>query len=171
MSTDLQIASERRLEETRNEDIDRRVDLLLANYQRVTANPRTMGHLRFLLKHYAKSETPFRSCVADNAKRFGPGRVEKVCAVVKDTLRQSSHWRGHPSEDHGSPGVAIADADAPFAPAWGGHKHLAEAFVEEYGVEAPDEVFEMMEALGEKCDVYRVLIGLDEPPTFEELAL
>lgn len=161
-------ASDRRLVDLADAEVDRRVTLLLSNFQHVTADPRKMGYLRFLLKHYAKSATPFRDCVKDNTKRFGPGRVEKVCAVVKDTIRQSTDWRGHPERDHGSPGVAIGDADAPFAPPHGGH-HLGEAFLDEFGVEPPDEVFEVIEQLGESCDVYRVLIGLDEPPKFAEV--
>lgn len=169
METDLKLASERRKEELVDETIDRRIDLLLANYQRVTADPHAMGHLRFLLKYYAKFPHPFRKCVSDNLRRFGPGRTEKVCAVVKDTIRQSTHWRGHPAEDAGAPGVAIADADAPFAPV--NHHNLAEASMVRFGEEPPDIVFDVLEQLGERCDVYRVLIGLDEPPSFDGVSL
>ena len=58
-------AAEERLERVLAAEVDGRMDLLLANFQRVTANPRSMGYLRFLLKHYAKSPTPFRSCLKE----------------------------------------------------------------------------------------------------------
>ena len=58
------------------------------------------SHLRQLLKHYAKMAYPFRACVRDNTKRFGPGRVEKVCATIKDMIRGSHRWREvHASDD------------------------------------------------------------------------
>lgn len=153
-------------------EIDRRVDLLLANYQAVTSNPRSMGYLRFLLKHYAKKAHPWKECFKDNFKRFGP-KTAGLCAVLKDTIRQSTHWRGHPGEDHGAPGVAIGDADKNAATAWGGHHLSAEdgcpldqAFMQEFpGVkEVPGEVFEILFDLGKQCSVTRVLLGLEEAP-------
>lgn len=165
MLTDLHLASEKREEEILFDDIDRRLDLLLANYQRVTSNPRSMGYLRFLLRHYAKSPTPWRTCVAENTKRFGPEKVKGLCAVLKDTLRGTTKWRGHPELDHGAPGVAIGEADKAAAPPWGGRKHLSESNLD-MGLEMaiPDDVALILEDLGERCDVYRVLVGLDEPP-------
>lgn len=176
-------AADARLDRMLMAEIDSRLELLLANYQRVTANPRTMGYLRFLLKHYAKSAHPFTDCVKDNMKRFGPGRTEGVCATLKDTIRQTTYWRhgkhGHSKvPDAGAPGVAIGEADKGAAPAWGGHggHHMAEErqitlldeLDGEFGVvdhcETIAEAFEMLAELGEHCDVYRVLIGLDEPP-------
>ena len=45
-------------------------------------------------------------------KRFGPGRTERVCAVLKDIIRGTTHWRGHPELDHGAPGaIAAAEID------------------------------------------------------------
>lgn len=169
MLDDIKLASEKRREELFMETIDKRIDSLnLANFQRVTANPRSMGYLRFLLKHYAKSPTPWRDCYKDNLKRFGPEKTKGVCSVLKDTLRQSTHWRGHPAADVGSPGVAIANADAKAAPPWGGHRHLSETHLD-MGLEMamPEDLALLFEELGSRCDVYRVLIGIDEPPSGE----
>jgi hypothetical protein len=165
MLADIKKASNRREEEVFLEEIDKRLDLLLANYQRVTANPRSMGYLRFLLRHYAKSPTPWRDCYKDNLKRFGPDKTKGICSVLKDTLRQSTHWRGHPAADIGSPGVAIADADAKAAPPWGGHHHMSENNLDMGQMAMPEDIALVLEDLGSKCDVYRVLIGLDEPPS------
>src|SRR5205814_1069907 len=82
-------------------EIDKRVDLLLSHfaenpadhYHAVTANPRSMGYLRSLLKHYAKKPHPWRECYKDNLKRFGP-KTAGLCGVLKDTIRQSAGWRG-----------------------------------------------------------------------------
>lgn len=166
MTTDLKIASGRREEEVFFEDIDKRLDILLANYQRVTANPRSMGYLRFLLRHYAKSSTPWRSCYKDNLRRFGPDKTKGLCGVLKDLIRQNTHWRGKNNpHDVGTPGVAIGYADQKAAPPWGGHKHdLGEMAV-------PDEIALILEDINSKCDVYRVLIGLDEAPSELGIAL
>lgn len=173
MSLDLREASEQRLERIFDSEMESRLTLLLANYQRVTANPRSMGYLRFLLKHYAKSAHPFRDCYKDNFKRFGKSTAG-ICATLKDTIRQGTDWRGHPERDHGAPGVAIGEADKDAAPAWGGHHHMAEPHccLDELNAEfGPrdhraelQEALEIFAELGEQCDPYRVLIGLDEPP-------
>lgn len=180
--TTLAEASQARVDRLVSEEVDKRIDLLLSNFERVTADPRKMGYLRSLLKHYAKFPHPFTQCVHDNMKRFGPGHTEAVCAVLKDVLRQSVGWRGHPERDHGAPGAAIAEADKSAAPAFGGKHRLSEdrqpSFLDEldaeFGVvdhsEPIRESFGVLVALGEKCDVYRVLIGLDEPPAKLELA-
>jgi hypothetical protein len=161
------------------QEIDRRLDLLLSNYQGVTANPRSMGYLRFLLKYYAKKAHPWRECFKDNFKRFGP-KTRGLCGVLKDTIRQQTHWRGHNNpKDHGAPGVAIGEADKGAAPAWGGHHleledgcELDRAFAAEFpGVdEVPAEVFEILYQLAETCNVPNVLLGLEEPPTLEVAA-
>jgi len=164
--TDIALASEKRSEELLMEEIDKRLDLLLDNYQKVTANPRSMGYLRFLLRHYAKSPTPWRDCYKDNLKRFGPEKTKGLCGVLKDTLRQTSYWRGKKGHskvpDAGAPGVAIAYGDKGAAnPPWHG-SNLSEL---DMGIMAvPDEVCLIMEDLGKQCDPYRVLIGLDQPP-------
>jgi hypothetical protein len=49
--------------------------------------------LRNILKKYAKDKHPFKACVKDNMKRFGPGRTEAVCATLKDTIKGSTKWR------------------------------------------------------------------------------
>jgi hypothetical protein len=104
------------------------------------------------------------NCVKDNTKRFGPEKVKGLCATMKDLIRQSTHWRGHPELDHGAPGVAIGEADKGAAPPWGGHKHLSETTLDCGQMAMPEDLALVLEDLGEKCDVYRVLIGLDEPP-------
>lgn len=177
--------AEERLDRVLMSEIDNRLDTLLANYQRVTSNPRTMGYLRFLLKHYAKMAHPWHACVRDNMKRFGPGKTEALCGVLKDTIRQTTYWRhGHGGHskvpDAGAPGVAIGEADKGAAPAWGGHRHgLSERQVSlldeldgEFGVvdhtESVMDAIDVICTLGEHCDVYRVLLGLDEAPLIRE---
>lgn len=73
-----------------------------------TVGPDARHHLKGLLRYYAKKPHPFRACVKDNMKRFGPGRTEAVCATLKDIIRGTTRWRGHPELDHGAPGVATA---------------------------------------------------------------
>lgn len=172
MLTDIKLASEKRSEEFLMEEIDRRIESLnLANFQRVTANPRSMGYLRFLMRHYAKSPTPWTDCYKDNLKRFGPDKTKGLCGVLKDTIRQTTYWRGKAGHskvpDVGAPGVAIGQADAKAAPPWGGHK-LSETKLD-MGMEMamPEDVALLLEELGSKCDVYRVLVGLDEPSRAE----
>lgn len=72
------------------EDIDRKLDVLLSHSD---VSPQARSALRELLKHYAKSPHPFRACVRDNMKRFGPGRTERVCATVVDMIRGTHRWR------------------------------------------------------------------------------
>lgn len=72
--------------------IDHRLDVLLSAK---TVDPEARAHLRGILKHYAKEPHPFRACVKDNMKRFGPGRTEAVCATLKDIIRGTTRWRDH----------------------------------------------------------------------------
>jgi hypothetical protein len=107
----------RRKERELNEEIDRRIDLVFSQEgilfsEADTVGPKQRHQLRGLLRYYAKKAHPFRACVKDNTKRFGPGGAEKVCAVLKDIIRGTTHWRGHPELDHGSPG-AVAASDEP----------------------------------------------------------
>lgn len=175
---DLERASVEREAAKFDREVDRRIDLLLANYDAVTSNPRSMGYLRFLLKHYAKKAHPWHECYKDNFKRFGP-KTAALCGVLKDVIRQGTHWRGHPELDHGAPGVAIGEADKGAAPAWGGHHLSLEdgcdldiAFAREFpGVdEVPSEVFDVLFKLSSSCSIARVLLGLDQPPTITEAA-
>lgn len=171
-------ASSERDEMLVDREIDRRIDLLLANYQAVTSNPRSMGYLRFLLRYYAKKAHPWHECFKDNFKRFGP-KTAGLCGVLKDVIRQQTHWRGHNNpRDVGAPGVGIGEADKGAAPAWGGH-HLSDdgcdldiAFMRAFpGIdEVPAEVFDILFQLGKNCNVPRVLIGMDQPPSITEVA-
>jgi hypothetical protein len=91
-------------------------------------------------------------------KRFG-AKTPALCGVLKDAIRQSTHWRGpgpRPT-DHGAPGVAIAEADKPFAPPFGGHHGLKLDDV-------PQEVWAVLLDLADNCDPCRVMLGLDPAP-------
>lgn len=89
-----------------NRMFDEQISVLFSEAD--TVGPDARHHLRGILRHYAKEAHPFTACVRDNMKRFGPGRTEKVCATLKDIIRGTTHWRGHPAEDHGSPGAIAA---------------------------------------------------------------
>lgn len=94
-----------------SDQIDHAVELAFSEAD--TVGPDARHKLKGILKHYAKDPHPFRACVKDNMKRFGPGRTEAVCATLKDIIRGTTHWRGHPALDHGSPGaIAASDQDA-----------------------------------------------------------
>ena len=67
--------------------------------------PEARNKLKGLLKYYAKKPHPFRACVKDNRKRFGP-RTEAVCATLKDIIRGGTDWRGNKDKDKGSEGIA-----------------------------------------------------------------
>lgn len=118
--TDAQLAAAQREREDRLLDaaIDQRLEVLFAEEahpgasQANTVGPESRHKLRFLLRYYAKKDHPFTACVHDNMKRFGPNRTERVCATVKDIIRGTTHWRGHPELDHGTPG-ALAASDVP----------------------------------------------------------
>ena len=56
-------------------------------------SPKAKAKLSGILKKYAKEPHPFRACVKDNMKRFGPGRTEAVCATLKDTIKGRKDWR------------------------------------------------------------------------------
>lgn len=106
------------------------------------------------------------NCYKDNLRRFGPEKTKGLCGVLKDTLRQTSYWRGKKGHskvpDVGAPGVAIAYGDKDAAnPPWHGN-NLSELDMGTMAV--PDEVCLIMEDLGKQCDPYRVLIGLDSSP-------
>lgn len=135
------------------------------------------------------------NCVSDNTKRFGPEQTKALCDVVKDLVRQNTHWRhgaprgphpGHP--DVGAPGVAIAEADKWASPAWDGHhlsddapKCIVEALDREFGEvdhfalglgDAVEALSELRRRLPTAQRVHRVLLGLDAPPdlTLQEAA-
>lgn len=83
-----------------------KLDELLAGSKDVT--PRQRHQLAGLLRYYAKKAHPFRACVRDNRKRFG-SRAEAVCATLKDIIRGTTRWRGHPELDHGAAGLAASE--------------------------------------------------------------
>ena len=101
---------DRLLHEAIDEFLDRHLPVLLSEAD--TVGPDARHKLRGILRHYAKDPHPFRACVKDNMKRFGPGRTEAVCATLKDIIRGTTKWRGHPALDHGAPG-AIAASEPP----------------------------------------------------------
>lgn len=88
------------------EAFERDFEILMSNADAV--GPDARHKLKGILRHYAKDPHPFRACVRDNTERFGPGRVEKVCAVLKDIIRGTTKWRGHPAADHGVGGAFAA---------------------------------------------------------------
>src|SRR3954454_4861718 len=94
--------------ELTDEEIDEYLDVALSNADRV--GPSAKHKLHGLLRYYAKKPHPFTACVRDNRKRFGP-RAEAVCAVLKDIIRGTTKWRGHPELDHGATGALAASED------------------------------------------------------------
>lgn len=83
--------------ELTDQQLDDYLHIALANgFSKGTANvsPADMRKLRPLLSHYAKKPHPFRACVRDNRKRFGP-RTNAVCAVLKDLIKGTTKWRGN----------------------------------------------------------------------------
>jgi len=116
--------------------------------------PDARWKLRGILRHYAKKPHPFAACVRDNRKRFGP-RAEAVCAVVKDLIRGTTHWRGHNNpKDVGAAGLATIPPTNP-NPA----KHLSEQGVESE-IEIDDEVARFLEALAENPELQERVIEL-----------
>jgi hypothetical protein len=105
---DLEEARRAREDRLLDEAIDKSLGMLFSEAD--TVGPHQRHQLRGLLRYYAKQAHPFRQCVRDNMKRFGPGRTESVCATLKDIIRGTTHWRGHPELDHGSPGAVAASA-------------------------------------------------------------
>ena len=107
MSSRLQLAQEsraRRGERLADEQIEVVLDrvglseercLELSNADRV--GPEARKKLKGILDHYRHSTHPFTECVRDNRKRFG-ARAEQVCAVVKDMIVGSTHWRKGPKK-------------------------------------------------------------------------
>lgn len=115
--SDVQLLAAQQAREDRLLDaaIDRRLEILFAGAGKApgvseadSVGPEARHKLRFLLKYYAKKDHPFTACVKDNMKRFGPNRTERVCATLKDVIRGTTHWRGHPELDHGAPGAVAA---------------------------------------------------------------
>lgn len=100
----LLLAQQARWDALLDEELDRNLDVLLSEAD--TVGPEARTKLKGILRHYAKDPHPFKACVRDNMKRFGPGRTERVCATLKDIIRGTTQWRGHPAADHGAVGLA-----------------------------------------------------------------
>lgn len=74
--------------------IDDKIDAFLADKLKgTTVSTKAKVKLRGVLKKYAKEKDPFKACVRDQAKSFGPGRAEAVCASIKTTIKSGSkNW-------------------------------------------------------------------------------
>lgn len=112
-SPSLERARRLRAERLLDAELDRVADELMLSAK--TTGPYARHKLRFLLRYYAKKPHPFRACVRDNRKRFGP-RTEAVCATLKDIIRGTTKWRGHKSLDKGAPGLATAFSEEETVP-------------------------------------------------------
>lgn len=82
-----------------DQDIDDYLEVALAagtktGFSKGTADVSAadLKKLRPLIKFYAKKPHPFRACVKDNRKRFGP-LTEKYCAIIKDLIEGNTKWR------------------------------------------------------------------------------
>lgn len=95
---DLRAAQLRRLGGDLDDELSRTLGVIFAS-NADTVGPEAREKLRGILKHYAKNPHPFRACVRDNMKRFGPGRTEQVCATLKDIIRGTTRWRAVEASD------------------------------------------------------------------------
>lgn len=111
LAPERQAALTRRLDRELDSAFDQSLAIVFSNADRV--GPTQRHQLKGLLRYYAKQAKPFTACVHDNTKRFGPGGADKVCATLKDIIRGTTHWRGHPELDHGSPGAIAASDEHP----------------------------------------------------------
>jgi hypothetical protein len=90
----LDAARQQRLDRALDLAIDEHIDACLAKVQLAAPiSPQARIKLRGILRKYAKDPHPFRACVRDNMKRFGPGRTEAICATLKDTIKGNKNWR------------------------------------------------------------------------------
>lgn len=104
------------LEQAREERLDQEIDQMISD--RLAAaklaapiGPHAKVKLRGILKKYAKDPHPFRACVKDNMKRFGPGRTEAICATLKDQIKGNKNWRKGGSGAMTSEDGAVIDGD------------------------------------------------------------
>lgn len=84
------------------QEIEEYLNIAFSNgFSKGTANvsPHDMKKLAPLIKHYGKMAHPFRACVRDNRKRFGP-LTEKYCAVLKDLIKGTTSWRSTERKKH-----------------------------------------------------------------------
>jgi len=102
LKEELLIAQQTREDALLDDHIGEQLDILLSAK---TVSPHAREKLKYLLAYYAKKKRPFRACVKDNMKRFGPGRTEAICATLKDLMLGTTKWRrGRQS------GVAASDS-------------------------------------------------------------
>jgi hypothetical protein len=143
------------LEQAREERLDAEIDRMIA--ERIKANgvklaavgPAARVKLRNILKKYAKDPHPFRACVKDNMKRFGPGRTEAVCAALKDTIKGTTKWRNGGS--HTSESDDVVDADVLLALDAVSEIDLQEIFLEARALEehGTTEASSLLETTGQ----------------------
>ena len=92
LENELALAQQKREEDLLDTYIEEQLEVLLAAR---TVGPEARRKLAGLLKYYSKKKQPFRACVKDNMKRFGPGRTEAVCATLKDLMMGTTKWRNN----------------------------------------------------------------------------
>lgn len=92
--SDLKIDQARRDEALISASIQAHIERRLSGLELAAPiSPSAKRKLGGILRKYAKSPHPFRACVRDNIKRFGPGRTEAICATLKDEIRGRKDWR------------------------------------------------------------------------------
>lgn len=57
-------------------------------------SPTAKKKLKGIIDKYKHSKTPWRDCVKDNTKRFGPEKVKAVCGVIKALGKQPTSKAG-----------------------------------------------------------------------------
>jgi hypothetical protein len=108
----------------------------------VSAND--LKKLRPLIRFYAKKPHPFRACVQDNAKRFGP-LVNKYCAIIKDLIEGNTKWRNQSKK-----------------------KHLSDQTLNElYALSVPDGFFAFLSELTDE-EVQEMMIDPEESADFAQ---
>jgi hypothetical protein len=106
------------------------------NFKQVT--PGARKKLSGLMKFYAKKPHPFAACVKDNTKRFGPERAKKVCAVLKDLIKNTTKWRKGGKAHASEKGADRRHSDDRFL-------NMTEA--EAHALFLDDEVVDILEAM------------------------
>lgn len=109
----LELARARREEQSVDLAIDQHIEKRLSQVQLAAPiQPEAKHKLKGILKWMAKQDHPFRACTKANAKRFGPGRTEAVCATLTDQIKGRKDWRkggGHSAVKMEDPPVIDGD--------------------------------------------------------------
>lgn len=92
LENELTLAQQQREDALLDTYFEEQLDIVLSAKN---VGPAARQKLSGLLKYYAKKKQPFRACVKDNMKRFGPGRTEAVCATLKDIMLGTTKWRNN----------------------------------------------------------------------------